>query len=802
VTRARRLTAWAVLSGLAAAGCGSRLGVRRSPDEGTLQTNPTPTQGVPRLTLDAAAAPGDAQAGGGPLLQADAGAPDVPGTSAPGAGGTPAVELPDASVDAGGISLAPVAPLTCPTATAAPIPSVPVGSCGAQLALSSSVTLGPPPIGHFYRCGAMGPEIATDVRLSPDGRRLATLTGAGTVRLFATDDWREVGQLGSATGRIQAFAFSPDGSRLATLSLDAGQIIVWDTAQGNPIQTFSGAGTVGGIAALKTSLAFSRDGSKLVSPLSGIIDLRSGTTVRLAIDTWYVDELAFTACDSMVYARFHTQTGDSNLTLNIALFDAATGSGQTLFSGWDSYSGGAALSADGALVAVSSTLLHNGTGQDLSIYRADTGEQIGYLPSWKAGQIQAFTPAGDALLISDSSAQLDEWRLADGLTTRLWSFPDGAAILGFPTTDSVLIASASDTFVGSLQTPYRITYYLPGGTRAAGFSADGVIGAAIVADGSLFHVWKGADRTPLCNPTAPTPTAAVTSFALSGDGKVLGTGKADGVIELFDAKTGARTASVETIQGPIRNLALSGDGQRAATELDSSSPVLVWSSDGSLVGSVAVPGATATSFPSHSFALSPDGLRLGLATSTSARGQDSISGSFVDVASGTTETMIQPMGFWATGAPFSPDSTHVAARLNGAVTTWPIAGGLPDDILVAPPEAAGLWNLTMSSDWSLAAATSSAAVVVWDPRQGSVALNWAPAGLQVSSVLSLANGAMALQQYLGHLHASDFWSTRIYDLPTGAELRRFDSATGNVLLSPDGQRAYSLSGPDVIAWCR
>ncbi len=43
----------------------------------------------------------------------------------------------------------------------------------------------------------------------------------------------------------------------------------------------------------------------------------------------------------------------------------------------------------------------------------------------------------------------------------------------------------------------------------------------------------------------------MTSFALSGDGKVLGAGKADGVLELFDSQTGERRASVETIQGPV-----------------------------------------------------------------------------------------------------------------------------------------------------------------------------------------------------------------------------------------------------------
>ena len=71
-----------------------------------------------------------------------------------------------------------------------------------------------------------------------------------------------------------------------------------------------------------------------------------------------------------------------------------------------------------------------------------------------------------------------------------------------------------------------------------------------------------------------------------------------------------------------------------------------------------------------------------------------------------------------------------------------------------------------------------------------------------NAVLSIGTATVAVSEYLEHAHAADYYVTHLYDVATGTELRRFDSGTNTVLLTPDGQRAYTLDGPDVIAWCR
>ena len=213
---------------LTVGGCGSRLA--------------TTSLGMQDQSIDAASSRGGPESDAGQPVGLDAGVPTGMATDA-----GPRIEDAGAA-DAGGRALAPYPPATCPDTTWVParVPApATVQGCRGQLALSSAFRTNGSPAPHFFRCGTLGPEIETDVRLSPDGARLATLTGAGTVRLFATDDWREIAQLAPAVGRIDAFAFSPDGTRLATLSMEHGELTVWHAADGAPQTTFTGQGTEG-----------------------------------------------------------------------------------------------------------------------------------------------------------------------------------------------------------------------------------------------------------------------------------------------------------------------------------------------------------------------------------------------------------------------------------------------------------------------------------------------------------------------------------------------------------------------------
>ena len=69
------------------------------------------------------------------------------------------------------------------------------------------------------------------VAFSPDGRRLASASDDGTVRLWDPATGAELAALTGHTGQVTAVAFSPDGRRLASAGWD-GTVRLWDPATG------------------------------------------------------------------------------------------------------------------------------------------------------------------------------------------------------------------------------------------------------------------------------------------------------------------------------------------------------------------------------------------------------------------------------------------------------------------------------------------------------------------------------------------------------------------------------------------
>src|SRR5262249_46217675 len=94
----------------------------------------------------------------------------------------------------------------------------------------------------------------TDVRFSPDGTRLATGSLDGTGKLWHTRSGKELQTLGGAAG-VWAVAWSPDGRRLAVGCGEPGSALhVWDLASGHVAVTLQVA-----------AVAWGRDGRRLAA---------------------------------------------------------------------------------------------------------------------------------------------------------------------------------------------------------------------------------------------------------------------------------------------------------------------------------------------------------------------------------------------------------------------------------------------------------------------------------------------------------------------------------------------------------
>jgi len=111
---------------------------------------------------------------------------------------------------------------------------------------------------------------ASVVALSPDGRRAASGVGNGGLQIWdvATGQFVRQFQLSSGSGPVRSIAFSPDDKHVAAGAQSTGQIEIWDIASGQQLATLTGHGA--GVEALQ----FTPDGTRVAS---GSID----QTVRI-----------------------------------------------------------------------------------------------------------------------------------------------------------------------------------------------------------------------------------------------------------------------------------------------------------------------------------------------------------------------------------------------------------------------------------------------------------------------------------------------------------------------------------------
>ncbi len=569
-------------------------------------------------------------------------------------------------------------------------------------------------------------------------------------------------------GRVLSIAYSPDGTRLASIE-DDGTTLVWDAASGEELHRLPGI-TVPGDAIGTQRIAFSPDGTRLVTgdgslvkvwdPESGSLLLElSGHTA----DVWAVafspdgKLLASSGVDATVRiwdadtgALLHTLEGHQEAVECLAFHPdgqhLVTAGDDLTFKVWDVQSGelvaeradfsseiyGIDYSPDGHYLA-------EGNAEGISVWETNDlqGQPVLTIPEGVGGGLN-FDPDGIRLAaITSSLAKLWDARTGQELLT-LAGHTEWLGGLSFSPDGKSLATTSFDGTVKiwSLDLGQEETHLAGPGTRAV-YSPDGSQ-FATAGPGGNVQLWNAA--TGELVRTFEGHSALVMGVAFRPDGKRLVSGGFDETAKVWDVATGELLLTLTGHQIAVRDVAYSPDGK--------------WIATGGFDGTARLWDAE-TSQEVHRLT-GHEGLVLGVA--------------------------------------FSPDGTRlVTSSTDGTSKLWEVATG--QLLLTIPSPQGGARDVTFSPDGlRLVTGSGDGTVKIWDASTGDLLLALAGHTAGIMSVAFSPDGRLLAS-------GSEDNTAKVWDALTGAELQTLPGNQGGVLsvsFDPHSGRQLAVGSSDGV----
>jgi len=585
--------------------------------------------------------------------------------------------------------------------------------------------------------------------VSPDGKRLASASHDGTIKVWAIEGSQIFGDKPVLViddpvdfrvrrdGSAYSVTFSPDGTRLAAVS-DQMTAKVWDAQTGELLLTFSGhAGNV-------YSVAFSPDGGSLATASAdGTARLWDAATGEELLTLRGHQGAVLTALFSPDGKRLVTSS-DADYTVRLWEIEGSAGapSGTQLAVLEDTNQIGstpAVFSPDGKRLAV-------GRGQYIQIWDVD-------------GLVSGLASQSPLIIPSDGSWAKVLLFSPDG--KRLISGTDGGHL------------TVWDAFAGS---PYLELYPIEANIASGAIAPDG----KTLFSATIFHDFMSWDISTAGNPEWLRVPAAV--LALSPDGELITSDWTQEPARLSWWKVvdsqAQEVRSFPLDQNGTNYQAISLDLTRYVAEGDLQARI--WDTrDGRLLNSIQLTdiyGVWGVSF-------SPDGKRIVTSNELTASGGgnaqvwDIATGQLVLTLSGHTQRVHT--------ANYSPDGKLIATSSRDfTARIWDAATGQLLHTLEG--HTAALWHANFTPDGRYLVTTSGDNTIkIWDVQTGQEVRSWLspdavfyPAFSSDGTILVVTN-------------ESD--TAILYDFATGQELSRLPGAS-QPIFSPNGRGLLIVDG--------
>jgi WD40 repeat protein len=539
------------------------------------------------------------------------------------------------------------------------------------------------------------------VAFSPDGRRIATASLGGAMRVWTASEHPRAVREDADPAPLRSVAFSPDGSRVVTAG-DRGATI-WRADPGPRAPPVRRLGTTRAFGA-----SFSPDGKVVATGAEdGTAALWSARTGRrLHVLRGHDGPVTLTAFapDGRTVA-----TGARDRT--VRLWNVATGRVKAILSGHTGAITGIAFSSDGEQVATGS---QDGTART---WQASTGELRLDLRGHAAPVVAlAFRPRGGKLATASLDGTARVWDTTPRLPatgapgpTGAWrdsAFTDGGSTVASVAADgSMTVARTAD---GRVQRRWRPTPSPP-----AGASIEGTRASLRLADGTVRVVDADRGRTVAVRPSTPVRSAALVAAATE-----LATIE-KGQVELWDARSGVRISRLVDRQASASGVAVTPAGAQAVTISHSGVATLWDARSGRRIRSLPARGGQ----PLDRVAID------GRGTLAAVAGTD-----------GTVRTYHLPAGTFAaplighlrpvTAMAFSPEGSLLAtASRDGSARVWDAATGRGLAVLRGGSEPVETASFSPDSENRFLLSTTRDGAVqlwLWDVGGGALAAELPP----------------------------------------------------------------------------
>jgi WD40 repeat protein len=398
---------------------------------------------------------------------------------------------------------------------------------------------------------SFGPEVA----ISPDGRTVAVASPDGTL-IWDPDSGRQRALPGGNYFHYSV-VYCPDGRRLAASSLDG--VRLWDAATGQVLATFAQSQPI--------SLAFTPDGTRLISI----------SRTRREIKVWDV----FTELDRDLLRDSGLPTWAALAPDSRTLLAVTAVNGDFRVMRWDTVTRQGGLLAPPPIIppkipcACAGQIVAMYSEEELVVIQdAITGAKKGEIHTNRGVTELALSANGSTLATWDQGGCFMIWEVGnlwprttftrggpeEGPVWCLALTPDGkilaAGLAGPGEAGEVRLWDAvSGQAAGRFSTPGGVA-------RCLAFSPDGQTLAAGYDSGAI-QLWDFA--TGLERLTIREHQDQVNSLAFSPDGKTLATGSSDKTIGLWDPVTGVARAILRQHSDMVTSVAFSADGMKLVT---------------------------------------------------------------------------------------------------------------------------------------------------------------------------------------------------------------------------------------------